>query len=358
MRLPRRPLLRQLRKILFFALLAFGASVSYAQSPSQLPQKWDESVRSLAENIAAAASPARAISLEMKNISSLGAADVSAIRQSLESDLANGGIRLAQASSTEVHVELTLSESAEQYVWVAETHSNDAVKTSIVDVPRQLNNPIEKAANSVVVSRRLIWRQPGKFLDFVTYTGFDGAYATLWILEPERVVIYRNDLDQPLFDRVAGMPHHAPWPRDLRGSFDVPSGGILLPGMVCGLTRTAVDLHCSVMQIGKNGSATGDTVQVKIEGRSGADLVVLQSKCGGDSVILATGTADWTQTDSIQAYLEKDGRAVSAGDPVETDGPVIVFIRATEIDGAAHAIVHNLKTGDYEGYLVTATCSH
>jgi hypothetical protein len=338
-------------------LLGCAAGASHAQSSSQLPQKWDESVRALAENIVAAASPARAISLEVKNISSLGPADVAAIREELENDLVHRGIHFGQTSSTEVRVEVTLSENDEKFVWAAETHANNGVRLAIVDVVRRWDNAMGKPVNSVVLGRKLVWQQTGKFLDFSMYTGFDESSSTLQILEPERVVIYVNTGGHWQLERVVAAPHHAPWQRDLRGSIDASSGHIILPGMMClAANATSVELQCTPAQSMTNGSPTTDASQSKIEGRERGDELPLRSACDGYSVFVATGTGDWTQPDSIQAYLEKDGRAVTSGDPLQTDGPV------TALDwdalGAARFVVHNLKTGNYEGYIVTASCNH
>jgi hypothetical protein len=340
-----------------FALVASIAGVSRAQSSGALPQKWDESVHALAQDITAAASPSRAISLAVKNLSSLDSADATAIQQALESDLTHLGFHYDAASSAEVRVEVTLSESAEKYVWVAETHVNNAVRVAIVDVARPADNSTGKPADSLVLDRKLVWQQSGKFLDFAVFRGFDPADSALWILEPERVLIYRSAGDEWQLERMIAIAHRVPWPRDLRGAIDVQHSSILLPGLACVVRRApANDLQCSTVPAGKNGSSTADSPQIKIEGRERDDTLALRSTCDGDSVVVATGTGDWTQPDLIQAYLEREGRAVSSGNPVQSDGPVTVL--NWEAEGAARAVVHNLKTGNYEAYIVTATCGH
>lgn len=314
-------------------------------------------MRALAENIAVAASPAHTIALEVKNISSLGPADVAAIREELENDLVHKGIHFGQTSSTEVRVEVALSENAERFVWVAETHANNADRVVIVDVVRRFDNAMGKSVNSVVLGCRLVWQQNGKFLDFATYTGFDESSSTLQILESERVAIYVNTGGHWQLERTVAPPHHAPWQRDLRGFIDASSGHIILPGMVCvAANAPSVELQCTPAQSVTNGSPTTGPVQSKIEGNEGGDELALRSACDGDSVVVATGAGDWTQPDSIQAYLEKDGRAVSSGDPIQIDGPVTAL--NWDAPGAARFVVHNLKSGNYEAYIVTATCSH
>jgi hypothetical protein len=361
MRPSRRIFLRISGRILFFAFLACAAGASHAQSSGALPQKWDESVRALAENIAAAVNPARTISLEVKNMSSFGPGDVLAIRQELESDLGERGIhRLSHtsaASSADVRVEVTLSESAEKYVWVAVTHAGDSDRVAIVDVARPRDESAGKAADSLVLDRKLVWQQSGKILDFAVFQGFDAANSTLWILEPEKVSFYRSAREQWQFDRAIAITHPTPWPRGLRGTIDVIHQSVRLPGLECAVdSDSAKELKCSAVQAGKSEQALAGALPIKIEGHEGSDSLALRSMCGADSVVVATGTGDWTQPDSIQGYLERDGRAAASGDPIQIDGPVTALNWAAE--GAARIVVHNLKTGNYEAYLVTATCGH
>ena len=75
--------------------------------------------------------------------------------------------------------------------------------------------------------------------------------------------------------------------------------------------------------------------------------------------MLSTGTGDWTQPDSIQGYLLSSltGDAVPSGAAIEMEGPVVALQRVGR-QSAARAVVHNLKTGNYEGYIVTATCGN
>jgi hypothetical protein len=342
--------------MLFFIFLA-AAVASHAQVPGQLPQKWDEAVRALAENIVADANPARTISLDVKNISSLASADAGVIRQALASDLTHRGFHFDAASSAEARVEVTLSETADRYVWVAETRVGDANRVAMVDAVRSPDSSTRKEVDTVVLDRKLVWQQPGKILDFALFQAMDGANSNLWVLEPERVSIYRNAGDQWQFDDAMAINHRAPWPRDLRGAIDAQHASIILPGLECmQKSPPQNELQCSTAQGGKSGSTVVDSPLIRIEGREGGDNLSLRSMCGADSVVVGTGTGDWTQPDSIQAYLEKDGRAAPSGDPLQTDGPITGLNWASE--GEARAVVHNLKTGNYEAYFVTATCSH
>ena len=82
---------------------------------------------------------------------------------------------------------------------------------------------------------------------------------------------------------------------------------------------------------------------------------MLGERCGGDTVAIATGDGDWTEPDSMQGLLLETyaSSGVPSGSPIKFDGPVMVMSGG----GNLRAIVRNLKTGNYEGYIVTANCS-
>jgi hypothetical protein len=91
---------------------------------------------------------------------------------------------------------------------------------------------------------------------------------------------------------------------------------------------------------------------------AGGDAAGVSLQCDGRPVVLATGKEDWTHSDFIQGYeMEANGQgATASGNPTEFGGPV-TSLWWTGIEGVARAVVHNLKTGNYEAYIVTATCS-
>ncbi len=94
-------------------------------------------MKALAGKITAAVKPSRGISLDIKNISSLGAADVEAIRKALEAGLQSQGLMVGSGN---IEINVTLSENADGYVWVAEIRRNtkreDASRVAIVSVSK------------------------------------------------------------------------------------------------------------------------------------------------------------------------------------------------------------------------------
>ena len=111
-------------------------------------------MRLLAEKISAVAPKSASVTLEAKNISSLSAAESADVRAALELELARHNIRVISSSSASAtaatgtteeypEIQLTLSEGADGYVWVAEIrrgNSGDLVsgkgETEMVSVPK------------------------------------------------------------------------------------------------------------------------------------------------------------------------------------------------------------------------------
>jgi hypothetical protein len=89
----------------------------------------------------------------------------------------------------------------------------------------------------------------------------------------------------------------------------------------------------------------------------GSDLVAVKTGCGRSGwQLLATGSGDWTASDSLRAYEVEAGEALPSGDPIFFPGPVLALWPSQE-HGSARTIVRNLRTGSYEAYRLTLSCA-
>jgi hypothetical protein len=358
--------------LLFFLSFSFPIRHACAQSanpassqisaqaavPSQaLPTAWSDGVKGLTEKIAAAVKPARAISLEVKNISSLSVTDVEAIQKGIEADLSSHGLRIGSADAD---VEVTISENADGYVWVAETRRNirqeTSTKVAIVSVPKTTLNPANDKGASLVLSKRLIWEQPTQFLDFLVFERPTTVMSSdLVVLEPERLVYYRSTSSQWQPLREIPFPHLGYANRTFHGRIDTGFQKVWGPGGECSGDLTDPDkVKCS----SNTTILAGAHVAVKIPDHETYQAEVLSERCGEKSVALVSGNGDWTQPDSLQGYLFNDvvrPDAVPAGGSIGFDGPIMSIL--ADDRESVRLIVRNLKTGNYEGYVVTATCS-
>jgi len=254
-------------------------------------------------------------------------------------------------------VRLTLSEGAEGFIWAAECDAAGGRTLAVVSAPKDAISSPERGKVSLSLDKRLVWEQPAKFVDFELFTRPVGLYSTLVILEPGRLAYYRSEDTQWQFWKSVPISYLAPWPRDLRGrignsnEIETP----WLPGVQCsGDLEDPEKIHCGPLQQ----HLLIHQMKLNVPGHDQDELAGVWTKCGAESVVLASGSGDWTQPDTIQGYLLADlqAQAATSGDPVALDGPVM-DLHAEGRELAARAIVRNLKTGKYEAYIVTATCS-
>jgi hypothetical protein len=357
--------------VLIFSFQLITTQIAHGQTPSTpssqtsdqrvaspaLPTAWSDGVKALAGKIAAAVKPSRAISLEMKNISSLGAADMEVIRAALDAELQTQGLRIGSADA---HVEVTLSENGDGYVWVAETRRNaqqeNSPRVAIVSVSKVVTMSTGGKTESLALSKRLVWQQPIQFLDFlIAERPTTVMSSSLMILEADRLIYYRSTTPQWELWQEIPLPHVGHGNRAFQGRIDASFQRVWGPGGECsGNLVDPATVKCSPNITILAGAHVG----VAIPGHEMYQGELLSERCGDKSVALVSGNGDWTEPDSLQGYLYSDvvhPDAVLSGGPIEFDGP-IMSMQGDDRE-SVRVIVRNLKTGNYEGYIVTATCS-
>lgn len=314
-------------------------------------------MRALADKIAAKLPAHSALVLEANNISSLTDSDLRGLRQALQSELAHRGFRLASSSSAGLKLHVTLSESVEGYVWVAEWRQKDEPQVAVLFVPRTADLADKPTKETLSLATQLIWQQPAKFLDFALLPRpAASSYSTLVVLEPGAVVFYDSGVTGWRRSRTLEIPRAKPWPRDASGRIASDGGTVVLDDVQCPLEgRTSGKVECVPLE----NKLTGVRIDPRIPGRDGSEIAALLENCNGGSVVLATGMGDWTQPDSIQGYLWSSARepAAESGSPMEMAGPVI-SLHSSDSPDSARAVVRSLRTNNYEAYVVTATCHH
>jgi hypothetical protein len=360
MRLPRR-VLSSLHGV--FAFLAFASSAFpiFAQTsdakPDSFPPKWSDAVSMLAEKIVAASGATKTLAIEMKNISSLSSIDALRIELALVAELKQHGMRIVASSRAGESVHFTMSEGTDGLIWVVEDRKGDTKQTFLVAVPRQIADENGQQNLSLSLEAHLVWSQPKEFLDFKELTNAVTFTSTLVVVESSALDFYRtNNLKWRLW-RTISISHSEPWPRDPRGVFDWDGAHIYLPGLRCSGDFEQATVECSPFHPVPTGATL---IFPKVPGLDEwVENTGVWDKCGDNSILLLTGTGDWTQPDSVQGYLFTDisARPIASGSPTNFDGPVLA-LREDGKGNSARAVVHNLKTGTYEGYIVTATCSH
>jgi hypothetical protein len=356
MRLSLRLLLLLQSAALAISLLAAPRGVSAQTSPA-LPQQWNDAVNQLADKIAADISPLNPLVLETKNISDLGHVEAASIQTALESELKNRSFRVVPQNSgvaeaqSAVQLQLTISQGAQGYVLVAEIQNTadpeGAPETAIVAAPKAAPGTDLQPDGSLSLDKRLIWQQPTKFLDFALLSpDAAGNPSLLAVLEPDRLAYYRVQQGTWRFIQAISI---VPWQiRESRGRIDIDGAHVYVGDTTCSGELAYPD----TMKCGQTGSGFNSSPMFIVGDQAGVG-----SPCKNREAYLETGTGDWTQTDSIQGYESNDGQFRASGAPIEAPGPVM-SLEVGLPTNTVRAVVYNLKTKNYEAYLVTATCSH
>src|ERR1700733_1759470 len=358
--LARRVALHTILAGLFFGITPHG---SYAQTTSTPPKSWNDAAAKLVDELAAAMSPT-SVTLDVENISSLDVSSAGSIAASVRAQLQRHSFSLASensaAAQSAVRLQLSLSESAAEYVWVMQIPNDQrdgsAVPVLIVAAPKADFAEAGAEVQSLSLEKRFVWKQAERFLDFTLLKEETSAELTLLVLGTNRLTTYKPGGSQWQLFRTSPIPQATPPSRDPQGTINLEEGKISLQGFECvGDPDLAGVLQCKMSTPARIlGGPFVDTPGYPI--RLGA---FVSEKCRGELISLYTAASDWTQSDSIQGYLKKGKPLpfVASGNPIEFDGPVM-SLQADPATSAARAVVHNLKTGEYEAYIVTATCGN
>jgi len=307
------------------------------------------------------APPAR-IDLAVNNVSSVSPDDAAAIGELLRAELTKRRFRLAGAQAPDANLIVTLSEGTEGYLIVAQVRhgtSDKAEQITMVSISRAAKKAERSGGVSLNATR--VWEQPGTVLDFALPAAAAGAAPEMIVLERGRLAFYSRQQDQWQLGQAVTITPTRSWLRAERGHIDISQGLAMgsagLPGIECkGDFANPQTIHCAFASQDTQAWIQGDATVPK-ELDLGGEVAGVGLACDGRPVVLATGKGDWTQPDSIQAYeIDATGRAATlTGSPIEFAGPV-TSLWSTGASGVARAVVHNLKTGNYEAWAVTASC--
>ena len=196
---------------------------------------WSSSEQQLAKKVVAVTGPG-AVALTFENRSSLGRRDTEIIQNGLRAAMEGLGLRFVKAEQAAAIINVSLSENASSYVWVAEIRQG-AGEPSVVMVATARPEGSVASHDSVPLSLRRIplFAQDSAILDIAVLE--EGATPThIAVLDADNVTLYRLQSGKWEQEQAMGITHNRPWPRDMRGRlisakdhlFDV-----YLPGVLC-----------------------------------------------------------------------------------------------------------------------------
>lgn len=374
---------------------------------------WRDLELELARKISSATGPG-VVWLDVTNRSSLRSADVEEIRRGLTELLATSGVRVWQKEESSSEVALTLSESLDEYVWVAEIRQPVGERRILMaSAPRPRPSAMAEATPIMLHATHLVSR-PEAIVDaaFVSQSP-----AMLAVLTESQVTLYQSKEGRWIEASSLAIHRTRPFPRDLRGRIILRRDRLFdayLPGLICRASASpplALDCRASddpwpleagdgglsaffaptrnfftgalVPGIGHERSAPafytaavipreryrlwlfagcdgqlhlmdGMTHQVAAGVHWGADIAGVHAVCRARSQVLATlATVDLA--DSVQAFEFPDREPVAVSQKLDFDGQVSGLW--TEASGdSAMAVVHRAN-GDYEAVLINLDCS-
>src|ERR1700680_2417905 len=183
---------RLIRLVLILPILLLAATAC--------GQNWAGAEEQFAAKIVAVTGP-RTMTVEVSNRSSLGTTNADDIRRGLLTQLAALGARFVNAEQAAAAVRVSLSESLQNYVWVAEirlgTNEASVVKPAvvIVSLPRPGTPAVEPEA-AMVLHKTPLWSQQERILDVSVIErnperNPEGNPAHMLVLDSRGVVIYR-----------------------------------------------------------------------------------------------------------------------------------------------------------------------
>ena len=174
--------MKAMRRIwLVAAMIGLAGIAGYAA-----PGPWEQPAAALASQIAAILGPGQA-HLTIRNLSSISTDEIPAIRRLLVQDLNAHGVTAAGTESAN-SVQVTLSESARERLWVAEIAEGNQSQVAIVDVgpiqPQQTST-----AGGVMLRSQQILTSPQPVLAVLEDNGWLAA------AEPESLDLYQKSSD-------------------------------------------------------------------------------------------------------------------------------------------------------------------
>jgi len=391
------------RHVVFSALLFLSWSARAADDAGG-------AARELARRTAAFAGRGSLVAITWHNLSSLDSAAAGLARAAFEGALQEAGVHLSDIAPA-ADLQITLSESASQFLLVAEATKGDERQVWVASWKRSA--PGAQASTGVVLEKKLVWEQEEQILD-VAFPA-----AGMLVLAPSKVTLYARTNDKWEIREAVSLSPPKPWPRDLRGRIRVNGKTFqtFLPGMVCsGATEPALVVDCRpadepwVLESGSHAlmlanfaasrnyfdgrvvtqSGARKTVpaffsaaSVEDQGRTlwllaaldgrtqildaalvpvgavsgwGSDIAGTDARCATGSQVLATRAGDRDQADSIQAFGITNGAAAALSTAADLPGPAMALWPSGGT--SAVAVVRDLRSGKYGAYVVTVVCGN
>jgi hypothetical protein len=376
-----------------------------------------KAARELAQKIAGQIDHKKKVIVEVVDLTGeMRVTELDDAKKVIESELRARGLRTGADSSFDAKMRITLSADNTERLWIAD-FDNDGARVTLIEPFERSSFDAKPWASRTHVDRELVFSGNAPFLDFgCTNPQTAKECGKVMVLYSDALVLMDSDQN---FPRVS-ISHDRPWPRDMRGRITISasdfkariedvecSGNVarvqvskcssingpwvfagpeemtfafLAPSgnwfqSAAAVTSAAAKVNrepfFSLAGLELGGEAAWISTDTKgetrlVDGKNGnaiaatsawgSELATVKTDCGNGWQILSTSRWDNTELDSIAVYEWSGSEFRSLSDPLELDGTVVAMWSG-ENGGPARAVVHNLKTGNYEAYLLKVGCS-
>jgi hypothetical protein len=377
-----------------------------------------KAARELAQKVAAQIDHAKKLNAEVIDLTrEMPAAELAEAKESIDAELRRHGVHVIQGSSYDLKIRFTLSRDDARWLWIADYENEGAHAVVIVPFERQSLDVGSWLARAHV-DRELVFSGNSPILDFAC-TGPQQLKecGQVLVLYKDRVVLMSSEKNYP----SASIGEENSPSRDLRGrlrisgsDFEARIHDMNCPGSIADVETTTCTATGGVWKFsGADGSTASTLITanenwfswvsapspngaavkhdgffsiagLEVNGEPGwilsgtdgkariltnknpqvlgtadgwgSELATVKTNCGTGWQVLTTRQQDRTEADAITVYEWTGTEFRALADPLEMDGSVVVLWSA-EDGGPARAVVHNLKTGNYEAYLLKVGCS-
>ena len=318
----------------------------------------EDSARELARKIADALPTGSEVTIEVRNLSSLAAGEVTNVERTLNAELQNRGFLSPSDGGATIAVRVTLSENMKGFVWSAEIRQ-DVPRVMLLTFAKPLENRVVSDAMPVILRSEKFWEGRQRILD-ATIANSSNGDPLLLLLTPDELLIRKVGNDEVWTVQIPPAQFVA---RDPAGTLTQAGNRIIVKfaPQICSIdidARTLIECHPAdgppagrIFE--KLELALPNTVHFETGTRSGT----LQSGCRGGQLFLAGGPGDYTEPDTIQLFESTVAGGVITEKPLSDflhfAGPVMAL---QCIGPTPTAVVHNLQTGNYEAYRISISC--
>lgn len=194
-------------------LCSFPLQLAFAAPSSS---QWDQSAAAIAEKIAGVLGPGQT-RLTIRNLSSISADEIPAIRAQLEADLKAHGVSISGAESAS-SVRVTLSESATKRLWVAEITEGNQIQVVMEDLGLVQTARASSSGGILLRKQMILATQEPPLALLETPGGF-------LVLEPQQIVLYGRTADGLKPVKQANLRLRSLLARDPRGILSLSGNG-------------------------------------------------------------------------------------------------------------------------------------